>query len=92
MHKEGPARTARNHVYLTPPALAELMGLDVSKILTWIRRGELQAFNAATTAAGRPRYLISPSAIQEFEQRRAVVPKSARRTRRPRDTRIIEFY
>jgi hypothetical protein len=40
---------------ITPPQLAAQWGVDVAKIITWIRSGELRAINAATDRNGRAR-------------------------------------
>lgn len=59
---------------ITPPQLAKLWGIDPAKVLTWIRSGELSAFNGAASTATRPRYLITQQAIEDFQKRRAVSP------------------
>ena len=40
--------------YRTPPQVADLYGVDVHKILVWIRSGELGALNLAAKPGGRP--------------------------------------
>src|SRR5262249_33837745 len=40
------------------------------KVRGWIDRGELRAINTATALCGRPRWVIPPEALMEFEQRR----------------------
>jgi hypothetical protein len=69
---------------ISPPALARLWGVEPSKILGWIERGELAAINGASSTAGRPRYLIDRRDIEAFEQSRRVstpAPRSPRRKR-----------
>jgi hypothetical protein len=63
-----------------------------SKVLSWISRGELAAFNTAGVMCGRPRWVVSPEALAEFERKRAAgpPPKSQRRRRR-RPTEIDYF-
>lgn len=71
--------------YLTPPQYAARLGVPPDKVVAWIRRGELQAMNMAESPNGeRPRFRISPQAIEDFERLRAVVPapKPIRRNRR----------
>jgi len=77
---------------LTPPELAKLWGIDVQKVLHWIRSGELRAINAATDRNGRPRYLIDISDIAIFETARAVTPPTPRARRRRTDPDVIEFF
>lgn len=70
---------------LTPPQFAKRYGRAVEKVIRWIESGELVAINVATTTSGRPRYVITPEAIEEFEKRRRVkaapVKKTIRRKR-----------
>ena len=62
------------HRNLTPPALAKKYGVAVAKVTDWIRNGELVALNLARRGCSRPRYSITPEAIEEFERQRRVVP------------------
>lgn len=68
---------------ITPPALARKWGIDVEKVLTWIRTGQLRAINGAENPDGRPRYLIDLADIEDFERRRQAgpAPKPVRRRR-----------
>jgi hypothetical protein len=73
----------------TPPELARRWRVKDSKIVAWITAGELHAINVANKGARRPRYRISPDAVQAFELMRSVMPppKVTRRRRnadRPR--------
>jgi hypothetical protein len=78
-----------NRRTVTPPMLARELGVCVSKILRWIDSGELKAFNAATTATGRPRWLIDLADVISFKQRRGNqlvrIVEAKRRRQRPRD-------
>ena len=78
---------------LTPPRVAERLGVSVGKILTWIRSGELAAVNLALRQSGRPRYAVDENDLAEFEQRRAVVPRTPmpRRRKKPASD-VIEFF
>jgi hypothetical protein len=80
--------------YSTPPMLAKRWKLNVSKILGWLRSGELVGFNVAARQGGRPRYRISEEAIRDFERRRSVIPQLpvARRRSKRRDDTIIQFF
>lgn len=71
-------RTSRGGIILatkfySPSEIAELLAVSVDKPLTWIRSGELKAFNAATKRAGKPRWRISGEAFAEFQAARAAV-------------------
>jgi len=79
-------------VKVTPPALAREYGVDVQKILAWIKRGELRAVNLATDPNGRPRYAIDRADILTFELSRQVQPPPPRVRRRRADPSITEFF
>ena len=67
-----PSRPVMRRIKFTPPEVAEMWGVSVEKVLTWIRNGELRAVNAATKKDGeRPRYLIDLEDINDFERSRA---------------------
>jgi len=76
---------------LTVREAAKLLRVGSSKILKWLRSGELKGINTAASLCGRPRYIILPDAITEFQKRRsaAVPPKPPRRRRR---TEEIDFF
>ncbi|MCE9553111.1 MAG: helix-turn-helix domain-containing protein [Planctomycetes bacterium] len=71
-----------NRRKLTPPQLAVRYGCKPAKIIGWIVRGELRAFNAAADRGGKPRFLIDESDIEAFETARAVTPPAPPTTRR----------
>ena len=78
--------------FLSPPELAHRYGVDVKKILCWIRRGELPAVNLAADPHGRPRFRINESDIAVFEARRAVSPPPPKMRRRRIDPSVIQFF
>jgi len=63
--------------YLTPPALAKLWAVSPEKVIGLIRSGELDAVNLASRGSSRPRFRISPEAVQRFEHCRSVAPRPA---------------
>jgi excisionase family DNA binding protein len=56
--------------WITPPQVARQFAVSVEKVLAWIRNGELRAMNVAQRLGGRPRWRISPAALEEFIKRR----------------------
>jgi hypothetical protein len=57
----------------TAAGVARLYGVGMKKVLRWIREGELEAVNLATSADERrmlPRWSISAEALAAFERRR----------------------
>jgi transposase len=83
--------TALQAAGLTVADLACRYRVSPDKVRTWINRGELRAVNTATALCGRPRWVVSPDALAEFERRRAAgpPPKPPRRPRRPVQ---IDYY
>lgn len=79
----------------TPPQLAKRYGVTADKVVRWILAGELAALNLATTTIGRPRFKISPEAVEAFERRRAVLSPPAGRSpcrRRKTQAGVKEFF
>jgi transposase len=85
-----------------PPAPATLAGLTVrdvarryrvspDKVRAWINRGELRATNTAALLAGKPRWVISPEALIEFEKRRAGGP-TPKTPRRKHQAHFVDYY
>lgn len=72
---------------LTPPAVARRYGVAPETVVGWIRAGELAAINVAAPGTIRPRFRVSPSALEAFERRRSATPspKQPRRRRRVPD-------
>ena len=77
--------------YLTPPQVAEQLGVNASKILTWIRSGELTAINVAASLIGRPRWRISQADLAVFAQRRQAITPPKSRPRR-KTVGVIQFF
>lgn len=76
---------------LTVREVARRYRVGEDKVRAWIRRGELRAINTATVLCSRPRFVIPPEAITEFERRRTVAPPKSPPRRRRRAPRI-DFY
>jgi excisionase family DNA binding protein len=71
---------------LTVRDVARRYRVSRSKVLTWIRKGELPAVNTAAALYGRPRWVVTTDGLAAFEGRRggASTPRPQRR-RRQRD-------
>ena len=76
---------------LTVRDVARRYRVGEDKVRQWIARGELRAINTAAALCGRPRWVIPPEALVEFERRRAGGPPP-QKPRRRRRTRTIDFY
>src|SRR5947209_3307408 len=55
---------------LTVPKFAKLFCIGETKVIGWIRAGKLRAVNVATDLCGRPRFVILPDAVAEFQRQR----------------------
>jgi transposase len=76
---------------LTVKEVAHRYRVGEDKVRAWIRRGELRAINTATITCARPRFVVPPEALSEFEQRRTIAPPNPQRKRR-RAAHQIDFY
>lgn len=81
---------------LTPPDIAKLYGVATAKVIGWIRTGELKAMNLANRGCTRPRYSVTPDALEQFEQSRQVIPdggaSTTKRLRRQAQTGVREYF
>jgi excisionase family DNA binding protein len=77
---------------LTPPEVAALLGVSVLKVRAWIEAGELRAVNGATVTTGRPRWLIDPAALAEFEASRSSRKPATSTTPRRRKPEGVTAY
>lgn len=85
--------------YLTPREVARRWRIHVDKVLVFIRAGELWAFNVASKASRRPRYLVTEEAVREFEAARAACPGGSasatpakRRARKPAPAAVRRYF
>jgi hypothetical protein len=78
---------------LTPKELAPLLRMGEDRIRGMIKRGELGAINTASALCGKPRFIVLPHHLAEFERRRSAAPppKPPRRRRRKADDEIVYF-
>lgn len=79
--------------FLTPPEVSRRFGVNPSKVLQWIRSGELRAIDVSThPGTGRPRFRISEVDLAVFEARRAAGPVAKTSRRRKRDAAVTEYF
>jgi hypothetical protein len=76
---------------LTVRDVARRYRVGEDKVRGWIARGDLRGVNTAAVLAGKPRWVVTPEALAEFERRRAVSspPKPQRRRRRQA---LVDYY
>jgi excisionase family DNA binding protein len=84
-----PCQTRR----MTTAEVAALLGVSVLKVRAWIEAGELRAVNGATRVGGRPRWLVDPAALAEFEAARAShKPAPTTTTRRRKPAGVTSYF
>ena len=76
---------------LTVADVAVRYRVSPDKVRAWIARGELHAINTAGTLCGKPRWVIPPEGLAEFEKRRAGGP-SPKPPRKQRRTGLTDYY
>ena len=78
---------------LTVRDVCEHFGVGEHTVLQWIRTGELRSINVGRKpGAKKPRWRITESALDAFEQLRTPTPPMPRTRRRKRQTDVVEFY
>jgi excisionase family DNA binding protein len=74
--------------------VAEKYGVNASTVLSWIKSGDLPAINVGRSIAKKkPRWRVTASALEQFEQLRTATPPpppAPRRTRKKPN--VIQFY
>lgn len=68
---------------LTTAEVARRYRVGEDRVRGWIKSGALRAINTTDAASGKPRFVILPDALAEFERVRSTVPspKPVRRKR-----------
>lgn len=61
--------------FMTPPEVAERLGVSPERVIGWIRGGKLRASNLSD-GSKRPRFRISPDALDDFLRSREVLPSA----------------
>jgi hypothetical protein len=76
----------------TPNELARLLRVSPDRVRAWIKSGKLDAINTARTRSGKPRFVILPRHLEEFERGHRVSPPHKPSPRRRRPSTEIDFY
>jgi hypothetical protein len=77
---------------LTVADVARRYRVGEDKVRGWINRGELRAVNTSRALCSRPRWVIPPESLAEFERRRAGGPASKPTGRRRRQAQEVDYY
>jgi hypothetical protein len=75
---------------LTVAEVARRYRMGKVKVRALIARGELRAMNVATSLSSKPRWIVLPEALAEFERGRAALPPSP--ARRKKRTEAIDYF
>jgi excisionase family DNA binding protein len=75
----------------TPRELARLLRVSPDRVRAWIARGEMRAVNTAPSRCGRPRYIVLPHHLAEWERTRQAAPPPGPAKRRQRIAKV-DFY
>jgi hypothetical protein len=75
----------------TPRELAKVLRVSPDRVRNWIKSKQLGAINTAAARCGKPRFVILPHHLAEFERSRLAgsIPRPAQRAR-PQPG--IDFY
>src|SRR5262249_31108706 len=77
----------------TPNELARLLRVGPDRIRAWIKTGELGALDTAPPRSRKPRYVILPVHLEQFERRRQAATPAARPVaRRKKRSAVVDFY
>lgn len=76
---------------LTTAEVARRYRVSEDKVRGWIVRGELRAINTNTAGYGKPRYVVPPEALIEFERKRNAAPQP-KPVRAPRKTYARDYF
>jgi excisionase family DNA binding protein len=77
---------------LTPTEVAEYLRVSPDRVRSMIRRGELGAIDTSLTRCGRPRFIVLPHHLREFERRHAAADPPQPRRRPRKKSAEIDFY
>jgi transposase len=77
---------------LTVRDVAKRYRVSPDKVRGWIKCGELPAINTSTTRCGKPRFVILPKGLEQFEHGRQAGPAANPPKRRKRHSAMVDFY
>jgi transposase len=78
---------------LTTKEVAKLFRVSPDKVRAWIAKGELLAINTANVMCGKPRFVVLPHQLAEFEARRQATSETVKTLpRRKKRTGEIDYY
>jgi hypothetical protein len=77
----------------TPREVARYYRVSPDRVRAWIQAGQLGALNVAPARCGKPRFVVLPRHLEEFERsRQAATPAKPAPPRRRHRQAQIDFY
>jgi hypothetical protein len=78
-------------VGMTVKEFARLFRVNPDKVRAWIKSGQLGAVNTAAAQCSKPRFVVLPRHLEEFERRRsATLPPNA--PKRRKRVAAVDYY
>jgi hypothetical protein len=77
---------------MTPRDVARRYRVSPDRVRAWIKSGQLGAINTAATRCGRPRFVVLPHHLEQFEKGRTVSPPPKPTPRRRRQANVFDYY
>ena len=77
--------------FLIPREVAERLGINVTRVLGWIRAGQLRATNISNSPT-RPRWRIKPADLDAFLESRSNKPAEPEKPSRRRNTHSVKEF
>lgn len=72
--------------FITPRAVAQIIGVRIEMVHYWIREGELPASNLAKRGAKLPRFFVRRSDVDQFMDAKSVI--ASRPVKAPRKPKL----
>jgi excisionase family DNA binding protein len=76
----------------TPNELARVLRVSPDRIRAWIKSGKLRAIDTAQVRCGRPRYVVLPHHLAEFERDRLAATTAQPARRRRRQMAQVDYF
>ncbi len=77
---------------LTVADVALRYRVSAERVRNWIRKGEIFAINTADAKCSKPRYVIPPESLVQFERGRSAAEPPKPTRRKKQRTGDIDFY
>jgi hypothetical protein len=74
----------------TPNELARLIRVSPDRVRGWIKAGLLGAVDTSAVRCGKPRYVVLPHHLAEWERQRSAAPPP--KPRRKKRTQMVDYY